>query len=158
MPWVAVLIQRVVRCLHGRFTIGAVGVLLDQEQRVLLVEHVFHPKTPWGLPGGWVNRNELPQKAVEREFLEETGLKVIATHPLGVWSSKYLHKHVDMAFAVELDGAQSLIDLKLSDELLNYQWVRYDEAPRLFPEHTRAIDLAVKQRHRPETSRNGMEM
>ena len=49
----------------------SVWYLMTQGQ-VLLVEHVFHPYAPWGLPGGWIDRNESPsQTAVIRELQEE---------------------------------------------------------------------------------------
>lgn len=161
-PWLAVLLQWGAAWVHGRFSIGAVGVLLDSEERVLLVEHVFHPKTPWGLPGGWVDRNELPQKAVEREFHEETGLVVQVIYPLSVWSSHLLRHHVDMAFAVELQPAQNIESLHLSDELLDYQWARRDQLPALFTEHLEAIDLAILRRrerqHTLNTSNRGVNV
>ena len=153
-PWLAVVLQRVAGWLHGRFSIGAVGVLLDSQERVLLVEHVFHPKTPWGLPGGWVDRNELPQHAVEREFHEETSLTVKVIYPLSVWSSHLLRHHVDMAFAVELQPAQDANVLNLSDELLDYQWASRDQLPALFTEHLAAIDLAIMRRRETQNTLN----
>jgi ADP-ribose pyrophosphatase YjhB (NUDIX family) len=58
--------------------VGAVGAVFNQAGQVLLVEHVFRPNFPWGLPGGWIGRGEDPAKAVEREFREELGLQVNA--------------------------------------------------------------------------------
>ena len=68
-----VLAQRV---LVPRQRVGALGVVLDDRGRVLLAEHVFRPRYPWGLPGGWLKRHEHPARGVERELHEETGLDV----------------------------------------------------------------------------------
>lgn len=143
----------IMRWFQPRFTAGVVGVLLNNIEEVLLVEHVFHSKIPWGLPGGWVNRNELLTAAVEREFFEETGLRVKTLYPLNTWSSPYWKNHIDVAFAVELvDNTMSHPPLTLSRELLAYQWLSRAELPHLFREHVHVIDLALAYRH----SRNGL--
>lgn len=141
----------VLRLFQPRFTAGVVGVLLNENDEVLLVEHVFHSKQPWGLPGGWVNRNELLTAAVEREFLEETSLPVKTLYPLATWSSPFWRNHIDVAFALELDGLAEMPPLKLSRELLAYQWVNVAELPRLLPEHRRVIELALVFRHSRNT-------
>jgi 8-oxo-dGTP pyrophosphatase MutT (NUDIX family) len=135
------------RRFQPRFTAGAVGVLLDDQERVLLVEHVFHARHPWGLPGGWVGRNELPSQAVEREFLEETGLAVKTLYPLEVWSSRFWRNHIDLAFAVQSVEPLSDLPLRLSGELLAYRWAGQDELPPLLSEHYRVIELALAYRH-----------
>lgn len=144
LPRLAIATQRFYRLVQPRFTVGAVGVLLDDQGRVLLVKHVFHPKTPWGLPGGWVSRNELPQHAVEREFYEETKLKVKAVTPLHIWGSHFWKNHVDMGFAVTIEGTMP-DRLELSNELSDYQWTHPDTLPRLLPEHHYIIDLALRR-------------
>ena len=83
-PWLGVAGQRVWSRLQARYSLGAVGVVLNAAGEILLLEHVFHPVFPWGLPGGWVNRHESPAAAVERELREETGLEVRVLAPLTV--------------------------------------------------------------------------
>jgi len=56
--------------------VGAVGAIFNDKGQVLLLEHVFRPQFPWGLPGGWLNRGEDPAHAVVRELKEELGLAV----------------------------------------------------------------------------------
>jgi len=61
------------------------------ENKTLLVKH--KKLGIWLAPGGHVEENELPHQAAEREFLEETGVKVktisFASQPQGT-SSEYL--------------------------------------------------------------------
>ena len=146
MPKTARLIQYGAHRLQGRFTLGVIGVLIDQENRILLVEHVFHPKVPWGLPGGWVNRNESPTIAVAREFYEETNLRVRVVVPLEVWTNRFLKNHVNMAFVVEIVDQSDLNKIVLSSELLDYQWVSRDEIPHILVDHVRVIDKAFAYR------------
>lgn len=65
-----------VRLVVPRHYVGAVGAVFNDAGQVLLLEHVFRPYFPWGLPGGWVERNESPDEAVKRELAEELNLKV----------------------------------------------------------------------------------
>jgi 8-oxo-dGTP pyrophosphatase MutT (NUDIX family) len=49
--------------------------MTDTRARVLIV-HPARPDAPWTLPGGAVDPHEAPSAAVEREVLEELGLRV----------------------------------------------------------------------------------
>jgi 8-oxo-dGTP pyrophosphatase MutT (NUDIX family) len=142
-PALGMTVQRAVRLFQPRFTAGVVGVLRDpQHQRVLLVEHVYHARTPWGLPGGWMDRNEDPSRTIEREFAEETGLQVRAVRPLLVVLGTKWHRHLDIVFLVEQVAAEQPI--RLCDELLSYRWASADDLPPLVSLHCRAIELALQ--------------
>jgi 8-oxo-dGTP pyrophosphatase MutT (NUDIX family) len=140
-PWLAALVQRIMRLWQPRFTAGVVGILFDESgERVLLVEHVFHALCPWGLPGGWMNRGEDPAHTAEREFFEETGLRVRAVRPLIVDLATELRGHFNMAFLCELDGAAEPV--RLSHELLDYRWTPCDDLPTLVKFHRLGIEAA----------------
>lgn len=54
-----------------------VGALVFDRDHVLLVKRGAHPaKGYWSIPGGKLRRGESIVQAVEREMLEETGLRV----------------------------------------------------------------------------------
>jgi 8-oxo-dGTP pyrophosphatase MutT (NUDIX family) len=136
-PWTVNLARSVWRLRQPKFSAGAVGVVFDDLDRVLLVEHVFHPYTPWGLPGGWVDRRENPAETVRRELLEELCLEV-TVGPVLVAEIGY-GNHLDLAYlcrAVSTIGA-------LSRELLAYRWYDIQQLPKLYPFHHLAIQQAI---------------
>jgi ADP-ribose pyrophosphatase YjhB (NUDIX family) len=58
----------------------AAGVLVEADGRVLLVRRVNEPgRGMWSFPAGFIDANEDPARAAERECLEETGLVVETT-------------------------------------------------------------------------------
>lgn len=50
------------------------AVILDPDDRVLLVRWRFPEHDVWGTPGGGIDAGEEPYDALRRELLEETGL------------------------------------------------------------------------------------
>ena len=140
-PWLGVAGQRVWSRLQARYSLGAVGVVLNQAGEILLLEHVFHPVFPWGLPGGWVNRHENPAAAVERELREETGLEVRVLVPLTVALSE-TSGHLDLVFLCRTDGGE----IRLSDEILDYRWCDPADVPALLPVQGLAIEQALRLR------------
>jgi ADP-ribose pyrophosphatase YjhB (NUDIX family) len=70
-------IRRLVsRTIHPQFTASAGAVVVDDQGRVLLLNHVFRAGSGWGIPGGFIEAAEQPEEALRRELLEEVGLEV----------------------------------------------------------------------------------
>lgn len=137
VPWLIYLARAIWRVRQARFTAGVVGVIFDTSGQVLLVEHVFHPHHPWGLPGGWVDRYEDPADALRREMGEELGLEIEVGPVLLVKVD--FGNHIDLAYLCYTSGAIG----SLSSELLGYRWVQPAELPRLYSFHQRAIEQAL---------------
>lgn len=126
------------RFFQPKYTLGVVGVVFNAQGHVLLVEHVYHPKLAWGLPGGWVGFNEDPGAAVTRELHEELGLIVVIGQLLRVERTRY--HHVDIAFLCQ---SQNQVNT-LSSELLAYRFCPIADLPRLHKFHYQAVMQAAK--------------
>lgn len=128
----------VYRFFQPKYTVGVVGVVLNEQQQVLLVEHAFHPRRPWGLPGGWIGFNEDPETGIARELREELALSVTIRGNLLARRTQF--NHLDIAFLCE--ATSEIGDLNY--ELLGYEWYRIDELPHIYPFHYDAIHKAVE--------------
>lgn len=61
------------------WTGGVRVIVLDEENRILMVKHDHPERTVWMVPGGGIEEGESSQQAAVREVLEETGLEVEIT-------------------------------------------------------------------------------
>jgi ADP-ribose pyrophosphatase YjhB (NUDIX family) len=142
-PILARLLVLTYRLTRSRYTAGVNGVLLNAEGKILLVKHVYHPKHPWGLPGGWVDRMEEPADTVVREFREEMGLEIVIVRPILIQKGQFWGSHLDMAFWVKVGSENAPI--RLSPELLAYDWFAADALPPLKHFDRRVIESALAQ-------------
>ncbi|HJS49426.1 MAG TPA: NUDIX domain-containing protein [Gaiellaceae bacterium] len=65
------------------------AVVLDPDDRVLLVRFEFPDWTGWATPGGGVDAKETDDEAIRRELAEETGLQAFALGP-AVWTRTHV--------------------------------------------------------------------
>jgi ADP-ribose pyrophosphatase YjhB (NUDIX family) len=144
-PWLFTIAHAFWRLFQAKYSVGAVGVVFNEEDKVLLAKHAFHPKYPWALPGGWVDRNEDPAITVCREMLEELMLDV-EVYSILLVETPYKN-HLDLAYL-----CRALNEVgKLSYELLDYGWFGLDELPPMLDVHHRAIEKAILVKQTMET-------
>lgn len=132
-PWTIRIPYIVYRFFQPKYSMGVVGIVWNAQQEVLLVEHVFHPRHPWGLPGGWIGNNEKPTTALLRELEEELGLQ--ATIGTLVLCDKTQYNHLDFAYTCTVQNDIN----KLSNELLAYRWFPISQLPQLHAFQYQAI-------------------
>jgi ADP-ribose pyrophosphatase YjhB (NUDIX family) len=73
------------RLRYGGFAIGVAGLIRRADGCILLVHRTYSRDEPWALPGGWLERSDHAiDAALEREFREETGLRVRVGSVCGV--------------------------------------------------------------------------
>jgi ADP-ribose pyrophosphatase YjhB (NUDIX family) len=119
--------------------IGAFGIILDEQQHVLLCHRCDCDL--WNLPGGGVERGETPAQAVIREVREEVGLKVAVRKLAGV----YIHLgKVNVAFSYTCDITGGKI--RTSDEADSIAYFSFRQIPEnTYPFHIARIgDVLAK--------------
>ena len=123
--------------------VGVALVLLNEVEQVLLLHHVFHPVAPWGLPGGWLNRNEAPAVGGLRELREETGLTAVLGPVIHV-TYETKPNHIGIFYLAWAEPGT----LSLSAEIIEAKWCPVDQLPGgMFPYTRAAIEAAVTINH-----------
>jgi 8-oxo-dGTP diphosphatase len=118
----------------------AAAILLERDGRVLLVRRVNQPyRGMWTLPAGFVDAEEDPRRAAERECLEETGLLVHATSVLDVIAGREHPRGAD--FVVVYRGEVLSGDLQAADDADQAGWFQRSELP---PLAFRATEVVLK--------------
>jgi len=104
------------------FTLGAFAVIADSEGRVLMCHR--RDRDLWNLPGGVIEKGELPTEAVVREAREETGLEVAVERLAGVYAKSYRNEMV-FVFTARIVGGE----LRLTEEADALAYFHPDGAP-----------------------------
>jgi ADP-ribose pyrophosphatase len=111
--------------------VAAVGALIiDDQSNLLLVRRSRDPgKGLWGLPGGFVDRDETIEQALAREVLEETQLQLASQELILTGPNHYAYQGVvapviDLFYLCKASNPESI---KLAaDELNDFTWTRPD--------------------------------
>ncbi len=121
----------------------AATVVVERDDRVLMVRRAIQPGIGlWSLPGGYVDRGEVVEKAAAREVLEETGLEVDITGLLGIFSEEG-HPVVLAAFNAQEVGGEA----KPGPEVSELGFFLLDELPPLaFPRDPIILEAWKKSR------------
>ena len=124
--------RQLVRAVTPNYTLGAVVLLRDESERLLLVRQAAGPPG-WSLPGGLLDRGETPVKAAYRELVEETGVRL----PVGTLTPMEPNAHVytfaqqvDLVFTGTVDAASTKMAVD-QVEVVEAGWYPLDELPLL---------------------------
>jgi ADP-ribose pyrophosphatase YjhB (NUDIX family) len=118
--------------------VAAAVLVARKDGHVLLVRRVNTPfKGLWTLPAGFVNAEEDPARAAERECEEETGLKVRVTRVLDVVAGREHPRGADFIIAYLAEVVSG--ELHASDDADQAAWFAPDDLPELAFEATKKI-------------------
>jgi NADH pyrophosphatase NudC (nudix superfamily) len=110
--------------VHWDNPVPVVAALIELEGRILLARNRAWPDKMFALVTGFLERDESPRQAVEREVDEETALRTKDAHLIGVY--EFARKNeVIIAYHVEAEG-----EVALGEELVDYRLI---EPARLRP-------------------------
>lgn len=118
------LVRLVADLLNARFSVSVAGVFFTRDGKVLILQHVYRHRYPWGLPAGFIKAGETPEAAIIREVKEETGLDVTVTGILSVHPIRA--RSMEVAVAGSVDAAQSLCP---KHEIIDGAFVAPDALP-----------------------------
>jgi ADP-ribose pyrophosphatase YjhB (NUDIX family) len=111
-----------IRTSQIKFTVSVTAVILNDEGKILLLDHVLRPKYGWGTPGGFIGLGEQPEAAIRRELQEEIGLEL---RDLEMAFVRTIHNHVEIVFRARGGG-----ELKVgSVEIHSAAWFSLSEMP-----------------------------
>lgn len=111
-----------VRTSQRKFTVSVIAVILNDEGKILLLDHVLRPKNGWGAPGGFIDLGEQPEAAIRRELREEIGLEL---HDLEMAWIRTIHNHVEIVFRARAAGEPKV----QSAEIHSARWFSLSEMP-----------------------------
>lgn len=111
-----------VRLTQKKFTVSVVAVVLNEEGKVLILDHFLRPGASWALPGGFIEAGEQAEEAVKREIREETALELENVRLLKV---RTIGSHVEILFRAEASGEP----VPSSREINAAGWFALDELP-----------------------------
>lgn len=117
-----------VRFFEPRFTVTAGAVITDERGRVLLLNHVFRSGSGWGIPGGFIEKDEQPEEALRRELREEIGLELERAEIAFVRTLRGLNQ-VEIIFRCRPRGDAG----RQSIEIKSAEWFALDHLPPGLP-------------------------
>jgi ADP-ribose pyrophosphatase YjhB (NUDIX family) len=124
---------------HDKFIVGVSGVILNQEQKILLLRHTYWPEGSWGLPSGYAESGERLENTLKREVSEETGYEIEVGELLRLVSGYKLR--IEATYKAKLIGGNLNLDPK---EVLEARFFPMSETPKGLLDTHRSIIETVK--------------
>lgn len=125
-------------------SITADGILLKDNQ-ILLVQRKNEPfKGKWALPGGFVEYGEKTEDTVVREVFEETGLKTKIRELAGVYSDPKRDPRghtITVVYILERSGGK----LKAGDDASDVKFFKVNKLPVLSFDHNVIINEVIQR-------------
>jgi mutator protein MutT len=123
-----------------RFNVSVGAIIQNEQGQILLLKHVFRPGSGWGVPGGFISNGEQPEKALQREMEEETGLQ-IENIRLAFVHTLAPRNHVEIIFFADTNSEAKIKSVEISE----IGWFSIDDLPDgVHHEQLKVIKRALK--------------
>lgn len=139
--------MKIIRTTQQTFTVSVAAIIINENDEVLLLDHVLRSRSSWGFPGGFINRNEQPENAVKREIKEETGLELYEVEFFRVRTNQ---RHIEILFSAKATGKAELRSREIND----LGWFKLDEMPEKTHEGQKNIVKKVLETRRQNQENN----
>lgn len=126
LPLTKHLQLRIMRLTQDEFLIGVTGVILNDANEILVVNHSYRDGKRWSLPGGYIKGKEHPKEGLMREIEEETGFIVRIEEEVKIKTDRETAR-LDISFIGRHVGGE----LKLSHEILGAGFFAFENLPLL---------------------------
>ena len=131
---------------RASWPMAAAGLILDVDDRVLLVQPSYYPGR-WLMPGGGAELTDSPRRACERELSEELGIDVTVGALLAVdWIPARSQGFAELIYVFDCGRLtqQQIESIRIAEpELTQYQFTTLtDAAARLTPADGRRLVAA----------------
>ena len=113
---------RIVRATQKKFTVSVAVVIVNENEKILLLNHVLRSDSGWGIPGGFMQSGEQPEAAVKREIREETGLELKNIKLLGMRTT---NRHIEFLYRASPVGTARVRSLEINE----LGWFKINEMP-----------------------------
>lgn len=107
--------------VHWNNPTPVAAALIEINGKYLLARNHAWPEGFFSLISGFIEAEESPEDCINREVMEEVGLKAISTHFIGHFPFPAMNQLI-IAFAVKAEG-----EIKLNEELLEYKLLSKEE-------------------------------
>jgi 8-oxo-dGTP diphosphatase len=130
------------RATNTRFTVTTAGVIFNDQGQVLLLKHRFRPGSGWGLPGGFLNADEQPLDALQRELREEIALEIDRIEIL--WARSFKQpQQIEILFSANALNQPVLKSIEVESAL----WFSCHNLPSGLPQNQKSlVERAVEKR------------
>jgi len=121
-------------------------MIFDEQGRILLFRHTYR-KFEWGIPAGGLEYGEQPEKAIVREFFEETGMQIKVEKLLLAESSKEDH-NISLIYLCEITSGT----FKESNEISEMKYFEVNKLPKMLSAEKNLINMVANKLRETQSS------